>query len=222
MTNPKPRLVSFKLCPFVQRSVIVLEEKGIDYDITFIDLKEPPDWFKAISPFGKVPLLQVDDTVLFESAVIMEYLDEINPPSLHPTDPLRKAQNRAWFEFASSLFSCQYNMMVAQEQSACENAEQELRDKLALVEKQVIGPWFNGAEFNLVDVAFAPLFMRIAQIERWKPQGFLDAFPKVKHWSSQLLARPSIQRSVVSDFGQLFRDYIITNGGYGATRFGLK
>src|SRR5512145_1650093 len=117
MSNPKPRLVSFKLCPFVQRSVIVLQEKRVDYEITYIDLKNPPDWFKAISPFGKVPLLQVGDTVLFESAVIMEYLDEVNPPSLHPADPLRKAHNRAWVEFSSSLFFCQYNMVMAQEQT---------------------------------------------------------------------------------------------------------
>ena len=44
----KPELISFKICPFVQRSVIVLQEKGVDYDITYINLKEPPEWFKAI------------------------------------------------------------------------------------------------------------------------------------------------------------------------------
>src|SRR5512143_528618 len=57
MNSAKPHLVSFKLCPFVQRSVIMLKEKHVDFDITYIDLDNPPDWFKAISPFGKVPLL---------------------------------------------------------------------------------------------------------------------------------------------------------------------
>ena len=74
--SDRPELISFKLCPFVQRSVIVLLEKEAPFDITYIDLSNPPDWFKAISPMGKVPVLKVDDTVLFESAVIMEYLDE--------------------------------------------------------------------------------------------------------------------------------------------------
>jgi glutathione S-transferase len=220
MSNPKPRLVSFKLCPFVQRSVIVLQEKGVDFEISYIDLKNPPDWFKAISPFGKVPLLQVGDTVLFESAVIMEYLDEVNPPSLHPADPLRKAHNRAWVEFSSSLFFCQYNMVMAQEQSVCANAEQELHDKLALLEQQLVGPWFNGADFNLIDIAFAPLFMRIALLEQWQPHGLLEGYPKVKTWSERLLARPSVQSSVVSDFGDLYREYITQGGGYGAKRFG--
>jgi len=216
MNSPKPHLVSFKLCPFVQRSVIVLKEKGVDFDITFIDLKAPPDWFKAISPFGKVPLLQVGDTVLFESAVIMEYLDEVNPPSLHPVDPLRKAHNRAWFEFSSSLLASQYQMLIAKDEAGCLNAEKELREKLTQLERQLIGPWFNGADFSLVDIAFAPIFMRIAILEKWKPQGMLDGLPKVSAWSRQLLARPSIARSVDNDFPEHYRDYFTKEGGFWA------
>lgn len=215
----KPELVSFKLCPFVQRSVIVLEEKGVDYDITYINLKEPPPWFKAISPLGKVPLLKVGDAVLFESAVIMEYLDEVNPPSLHPDDPLRKAHNRAWIEFASSLFFCQFNMVMAQEQQVCDNAEQELRDKLAQVEQQVVGPLFNGEAFSLADAAYAPLFMRIAFLEKWHPMGLLDQLPKMQRWSASLLQRESVKRSVVEELEQLYRGHIGSSGGYGAARF---
>ena len=72
-------LISFDICPFVQRSVITLEEKGVKYNIKYIELENKPDWFLAISPFGKVPVLQVNDKVLFESAVINEYLDETVP-----------------------------------------------------------------------------------------------------------------------------------------------
>lgn len=219
MNHPKPRLVSFKLCPFVQRSVIVLQEKRVDYEIDYIDLKSPPAWFKALSPFGKVPLLQVGETVLFESAVIMEYLDEVNPPSFHPADPLRKAHNRAWFEFASSLFFDQFNMAMAKDEAACTSAAQALRDKLAQVEAQLRGPWFNGADFNLVDIAFAPLFMRLALLEQWHPQQLLDGLPKVQKWSALLLARPAVQNSVVSDFAELYRKHIAAGGGYGAQRF---
>lgn len=216
----KPELISFKLCPFVQRSVIVLEEKGADYDITYINLKEPPSWFKEISPLGKVPVLKVGDEVLFESAVIMEYLDEVNPPSLHPADPLRKAHNRAWIEYASSLFFCQFNMVMAQEQEACDNAEQELRDKLAVVEKQVVGPYFNGEAFSLADAAYAPLFMRLAFLEKWHPMGLLDKLPKLQQWSEKLLARESVKNSVVDDLEQLYRGHISASNGYGASRFG--
>ncbi len=216
----KPELVSFKICPFVQRSVIVLKEKGVDYDISYINPMDPPDWFKAISPLGKVPLLKVGDDVVFESAVIMEYLDEVNPPSLHPADPLRKAHNRAWIEFASTLFMCQFNMVMAKEQEACDNAEQELRGKLALVNEQVAGPFFNGEAFSLVDAAYAPLFMRMALLEAWCPMGLLEGMPKMQAWSERLLARPSVQNSVVDELPQLYRGHISNSGGYGAERFG--
>jgi glutathione S-transferase len=216
----KPELISFKLCPFVQRSVIVLQEKGVEYDITYIDLKSPPDWFKAISPLGKVPVLRVGDTVVFESAVIMEYLDEVNPPSLHPADPLRKAQNRAWIEFAASLFFCQFNMVMAQEQQACENSEQELRDKLALVNEQLVGPYFNGEQFSLIDAAYAPLFMRLAYLEQWSPLRMLEGMPKMQQWSEALLARPAVKNSVVENLDELYRGHIANSGGYAARRFG--
>ena len=216
----KPELVSFKICPFAQRSVIVLKEKEADYDITYINLKEPPAWFKEISPLGKVPLLKVGDEVVFESAVIMEYLDEVNPPSLHPADPLHKAHNRAWIEFASALFMSQFNMVMAKEQEACDKAEQELRGKLAIVNEQVKGPLFNGEAFSLVDAAYAPLFMRIALLEQWQPMGLLDGLDRLQTWSEQLLARPSVKASVVDELPELYRGHIAASGGYGASRFG--
>lgn len=216
----KPELVSFKLCPFVQRSVIVLLEKGVPFDITYINLKEPPAWFKAISPLGKVPLLRVGDTVLFESAVIMEYLDEVNPPSLHPADPLRKAHNRAWIEFASGLLACQYNLtMAAPDEPAFTAQCTELSTRLAQLELQVVGPLFNGPEFALVDAAFAPFFLRLQLLEGWYPLGVLQDRPKVAEWSQRLLQRPSVRDSVVLEFGELYRGHIKNMGAHGARVF---
>ncbi len=216
----KPELVSFKLCPFVQRSVIVLLEKGVPFDITYINLKEPPEWFKAISPLGKVPLLKVGDTVLFESAVIMEYLDEVNPPSLHPADPLRKAHNRAWIEFASGLLAGQYMLtMAAKDEAAFNTQRDELRARLMQLEQQITAPLFNGSDFALVDAAFAPFFMRLKLLEGWQPLGLLQGLPKVTQWARQLLERPAVQQSVVAEFAELYRNHIQGMGGYGARVF---
>lgn len=101
------RLISHKLCPFVQRAVIVAKEKEIPLERVDIDLANKPDWFLAISPTGKVPLLEVTDhdgsqRILFESSVIAEYLDEIAGQSLFPRQPLERANQRAWVEFASA------------------------------------------------------------------------------------------------------------------------
>lgn len=217
----KPELVSFKICPFVQRSVIVLKEKGVDFDINYINLKQPPAWFKQISPLGKVPLLKVDDTVLFESAVIMEYLDEVNPPSMHPANPLQKAKNRAWIEFASTLLMDQFAMATAKDEEGFNSKQQELINKLTQLEAVVVGPLFNGDEFSLTDAAFAPFFMRLQLLEQRQPMGLLNNHAKLHHWSEQLLARPAVIESVVDDLPELYWGFIAASGGYGAQRFSV-
>ena len=119
-------LISFKTCPFVQRAVITLRSKKIDFDITYIDLADPPDWFLETSPLGKVPVLKVDDDILFESAVINEYLDEITGGELQPSEPLARAKNRAWIEFASDMLGNLYMMKMSKD----EEGYNKYRDKL--------------------------------------------------------------------------------------------
>ena len=70
-------LVSFKTCPWVQRAAIVLREKNVEFEFRHIDRDNRPDWFLAISPHKKVPVISIDNKVsLFESNAIAEYLDE--------------------------------------------------------------------------------------------------------------------------------------------------
>jgi len=149
------QLISFVLCPYVQRSVITLKEKRVPFEITYIDLDNPPEWFPAISPMGKVPVLRVDqDRVLFESAVINEYLDETNPPPLHPQDPWRRAHNRAWIEFGSNLIGRQYRMLTVPDEPEYVRERDGFLTDLRYVEQQLgEGPFFNGAAFSLADAA---------------------------------------------------------------------
>ncbi len=97
---PKYLLVSFKTCPWVQRAAIVLREKKVAFEFRHIDPDDRPDWFFAISPHRKVPVLRIDETVsLFESNAIAEYLDETIAPRLHPEAPVARAVNRAWTDY---------------------------------------------------------------------------------------------------------------------------
>ena len=220
-TQSKPELISFKLCPFVQRSVITLLEKGVEFDITYIDLAEPPAWFLAISPLGKVPLLRVGDAVLFESAVINEYLDEIYPPSMHPSDPLLRAQNRAWIEFASNVIGDQYHLMIAKNAETYQDAYEALLNKLSQLEQQLTtGPYFNGDNFSLLDAAIAPVFMRMDLLAVWHeiPEVY-QRTPKVAEWQAALLQRDSVRRSVVAEFAEELRAYLVEQDAYIATRF---
>ncbi|NIR60982.1 MAG: glutathione S-transferase family protein [Gammaproteobacteria bacterium] len=211
----KPHLISFDICPYVQRSVITLQEKGVEFDTTYIDLDDPPQWFLRVSPLGKVPALQVEGTTLFESAVINEYLDEVHPPPMHPQQPLRRAQNRAWIELGSALLVDQYRLMVAEDEQAFEQARAETRAKLRRLEPALgEGPYFNGPRLALIDAAFAPLFQRFAVLESIRPLEPYDGLPAVERWAHALLERPTTTTSVSGDFVDAFKAYIAAKGPY--------
>lgn len=212
-------LVSFKLCPYVQRAVIALKEKQVPYDITYIDLMDPPDWFKQTSPLGKVPLLKVDGEVLFESAVISEFIDETSDGSLHPEDALQRAKHRGWVEFASSCLETIYTLNTTQDEEAFDEAVETMKGRLSKVEEALgDGPLFSGAEFSLVDAAFAPLFMRLKLLNQLVGIAAMDGLPKVNAWSNTLLERNTVQESVVEEFPMMFRGMLKMKEGVAGSR----
>ena len=212
----KPKLISFKVCPFVQRSVILLKEKGVDYDIEYIDVYNPPEWFLEISPTGKVPVMQVKEgVVLFESAVISEYIDEVFEPQLHPSDPLIKAQNRAWIEYTSPLYMGTFNIIMAKKKEDMEKALEEFSKNLSgLNDAKQKQPWFNGDDFSLVDIAAAPIFTRTKFIKEHCQLDLLKDFPALQQWSNDLLMRQTVKDSIVDDFDELLLARMKANESY--------
>ena len=212
-------LVSFKLCPFVQRSVITLKRKAAPYSIRYIDLADPPDWFLALSPAGKVPLLVVDGTdVVFESAVINEFVDEVTPGRLHPKDPLARALNRSWIEFGAGALGETLHMTTAEDANGFAAVVARFNATLAALETAFgDGPFFNGEDFSLVDAAYAPIFMRAHYIGCHASVLDAAALPKLAAWGARLLALDAVARSVVPDFAVLYDDLIRRRQGYLAT-----
>ncbi len=217
------QLISAKTCPYVQRSVIALLEKNIPFTITYIDLANKPDWFMHISPQGKVPILRVGEQVLFESAIINEYLDETNPPAMHPVDPLQRALNRAWIEFGSALIMSLVGITRAEDEISFNKQKQECLEKLAKLEGAFIQPpFFNGQQFSLVDAAYAPFFMRLQYLEKLYSLHLLSHMPTLQKWSEQLLMRNSVQQSVVPEYADLLQDTIKKRQGYIAKQLAKK
>ena len=215
----KPHLISFETCAFVQRAVITLKRKQIAHDITYIDLDNPPDWFLDLSPLKKVPVLKVGDEVLFESAVINEYLDEITGGELQPADPLERARNRAWVEFASNMLGNHYMMKMSQDEDRYTKYRDTLVEKLLRVERRLgDGPWFNGDQFSLADTAFAPLFRHDSVAQRQMSIIDTDSMPKVVAWADRLLALPEVRDSVVDEFDDLYLAALQKNGSYSLTQ----
>lgn len=208
-------LVSFAICPFVQRAVIALKEKRVDFDITYIDLDNPPDWFKEISPFGKVPLLRIGDEVLFESAIINEYLDEVYPPALHPENPLERAKHRGWIEFGSNLLFDQFKAMMAKDEDSFQQQCEVLGGSFARLDPVISdGPYFMGERFSLLDTAYAPFFMRF-EILKKHHEALEDLMPtRLNRWGQALLDRDSVKTSVVDDFEQRFVAFGKSKGSF--------
>ena len=203
------RLVSFALCPFVQRSVILLREKQIEHAIDYIDLDDPPEWFLQLSPTGKVPLLLVDGATLFESSVILGFLDESFPPGFQPADTLKRAQHKSWIEYGSSLLMAQHAMATATDEETFLTHKQSFEQDIArLSEPLNEGLFGNPDEFSLVDAAVAPLFMRLQMLAEFNPQAAVSLPDPVRVWGERLLQRPAVQRSVVSDFADRYRDFL--------------
>lgn len=209
MALPNLKLISFTLCPYVQRAMIVLNEKNISFDIEYIDLSEPPPWFYDISPLEKVPVLLVDDEPLFESMVICEYLDEITDGSLYPEDAFKRAINRAWIEFGNDILSTTFEFYTTEDGKRFKNLTNTLMDRFEVLEEEISdGTYFNGEEFSMVDAVYAPVFRYHNRIAQYKDYGFFDDAPKIKAWGDNLLQRDSVIKSVPETYEEDMTNYI--------------
>ena len=208
----KLTLISFPLCPFVQRAIIALKEKEVDFAVEYVDLANKPDWFLALSPLGKVPVLKVErpgkpDAVVFESAVILEYLEETaGGVALNPADALDRAQHRAWIEFGSAALGDVWKLSTAKEAADFDAGKAALNAKLQRIEAVIEGPFFAGEAFSLVDTAFAPAFRQIDTLEDATGAAIIEGLPKVSIWRQALRNRPSVQAAVPVDYTKLYLD----------------
>ncbi len=210
----KLTLISHLLCPYVQRAIIVLEEKQIAYERTDIDLANKPDWFLKVSPLGKTPVLLVDGQAIFESAVICEYLEETTPRALHPQDPIVRARNRGWMEFASTTLNTIGGLYGAPDERTLAAKVADLEAKFAQVEMELStfdrnGPFFSGQSFSLVDAAFAPVFRYFEVFDSIEDLGVFNQTPKVRAWREALQQRPSVRGAVRADYTQLLYEFLL-------------
>ena len=203
-----------------------MRAKQVEFEVTYIDLTDKPDWFLAISPHGKVPVLKVNDQILFESNAIAEYLDEVVSPRVHPEDPIKRAQNRAWTDFvpdfAKALSATYYTKSREETDKAIEAAPKaiaKIEDAIAR-ERGNDGPYFNGDTLCLVDAAYAPFFQRFMITDAQLKTGLLEQFPLTKAWADALMANETVTGSVVADFNKKFEERLTQRGFWVGSLFG--
>ena len=197
------KLYNYPDCPFCQKVRVVLEEKDLEYETVLVDLRKQdqkaPE-FLQLNPYGKVPVLVDDDTVVYDSTIIIEYLDEEYPiPALLPEDDSQqRAKARLLEDYCDNSFIPPTTMLLAQalraegdrDDQRVEQAREELRRCLYFLREHLDGNKFLvGDEFSLADAAFAPRMMVLGRLGF----EFEPALAPVQVWLDQVRARPSVK-----------------------------
>ena len=153
-------LSSHALCPYVQRIAIALVEKGVAHERRVVDLGNKPQWFLEISPL------------------------ETQPNPLHPTDLVERARHRAWVVFGAEVLDTIAGFYSARDAVTFEAKRAALRRHFEILEGHLsAGPWFAGADFSLVDVAFGPVFRYFDVFNVIDNFEFFEGLTKVQAWS---------------------------------------
>ncbi len=203
-------LMSHTLCPYVQRAAISLTEKDVEFERTNIDLANKPDWFLAISPLGKTPVLSVNDQSIFESVAILEYLEETQPGPLHPDDPLTRALHRGWIEFGSATLNDIAGFYATTDATVFAEKITSLNAKFSRLETQLeTGPYFAGDKFTLVDAVFGPIFRYFDTFDEIGDFGIFTGKFKVQAWRTALALRPSVKDAVSHDYPELLWTFLL-------------
>lgn len=194
-------LYSAKVCPFAQRTRLGLLEKQVDFELIEIDLDSTPDWFLEISPYGKVPVLKRDGDLIWESAIINEYLEEVYPqPPLMPSQSGRRAYARFWIDFSNTKFvPWFYKFLLEQRPERQEQRASELRDHFLFMEHRGLsdpqaGPYWLGEQLSLVDLAFYPFFERLPILEHYRGFSLPEECPRLSAWWAKMRERPTVQQ----------------------------
>ncbi|MES9826382.1 MAG: glutathione S-transferase family protein [Candidatus Thiodiazotropha endolucinida] len=210
------KLISLKICPFVQRVVALLEAKQISYEIEYIDFNQTPAWFLDISPHLQVPVLSSDSGLaLFESEAIIEYLDEIVQPLEPNLSPEQRAIDRAWGYQASRLYLPQCSTLRSQNSGLLNSRTDELRDAFTKVEG-ILGksPFYKGEHLSNPDVAWLPLLHRAEIIERYTGYDLIQGYPKMKAWQASFIESGLAEKSVPEDFETVFTGFYLSDKTY--------
>jgi glutathione S-transferase len=150
------------------------------------DLKNKPKELIELNPYAKVPVLVDNGGVVYESAIVNEYLEETYPaPRLLPTDKLKRARARTWVDFFNTRIHPTASDL--QHKRAIEKATQRMHAHLTTLDNELAGKDFILGEYSLADVTFIPFYTR-----RSRYGVSIEKYANVKRWGESLIARPAV------------------------------
>src|SRR5215831_1986609 len=182
---------------YSHRVRMVLAEKGVTVDIVDVDPANKPEDLAEINPYNSVPTLLDRDLVLYESTIIMEYLDERFPhPPLLPVYPVARAQSRLLIHRIEKDWSGRVDVLMSGKgrETVIEKARKELRESIISV-APVFGekPFFMSDEFTLVDCCVVPILWRLPVLDIKLPERTTKS---MQRYMQMMFERPSFRESL--------------------------
>ncbi|MCY4044890.1 MAG: glutathione S-transferase family protein [Cellvibrionales bacterium] len=209
------KLVSFVICPFVQRIAALLEAKKAPYEIEYIDLSNKPQWFLDISPNGQVPVLITDEGAIFESEAIYEYLEEISPSLDANRSPYEKSMYRAWSYLGVKNYMVQCALMRSSDADTLKERSDIFGKALDKIENVLDEhQFFHGNALTRVDISWFPLLHRAYIIQENTGFDMIGARPKIKNWQKNLMQTGLDKSSVAEDFVEQFKGFYLSDKTY--------
>jgi len=196
-------LFSYEACPFAQRTRIMLIEKHARFTLTEVNLKNKPEWWKKLSPTGKVPLIRHKNNIIYESRIINEYLEEILPnPRLMPVEPYKRAKARIWIDFCDTTLLPTFHQLIKDQNNPerQDDNRQKIKDKMLLLENEALGsngegPFFMGKNISLVDIQYIPFFERFPCYEEIWGAKIPQECSKLNLWIDKMHERESFKKT---------------------------
>ncbi len=169
-------------------------EKGITADIEYIDVHQPPEDFIELNPYGTTPTMVDRDLVLYDSNIIMEYLDERFPhPPLHPMDPVSRARARMMVHrIDQDWYSLMDEIGRVPDKKAGKPRKMLRESLIAAIPVFAAKVFFLSDEFSLVDCTVGPLLWRLQMLGIELPK---NAEP-IRAYASRLFEREGFQSSL--------------------------
>ena len=197
MRRSSMTLFSDPVCQYSHRVRIVLAEKGVTVDIEDTDSKSVTEEILEANPYGTLPTLVDRDLALYESKVVMEYLDERFPhPPLLPVYPVARAESRLWvYRIERDWCSLIDDILANPESEKAIESRKEFRESLITVASIFDEmPYFMNEEFTLVDCCLAPMLWRLPQLGISLPS--TRQIKPLLDYMERLFERPSFQESL--------------------------
>lgn len=188
-------LFSSATSPYSHRTRIVLAEKNITHEVHNVDDGEKHEDLMDLNPYNTVPTLVDRDLVLYDSRIIMEYLDERFPhPPLMPVDPVSRAKSKLFmYRIDRDMYTIVDEFEAGPDSRTATKLRKQLKDSLTLIspifEQK---PYFMSEEFTLVDCCFAPLLWRLPKYGVELP----SSAKALLAYADRLFERESFQESL--------------------------